>query len=73
MSTNPFDDEDAAFSVVVNDEGQHSIWPTFAEVPAGWRVVFGPAGRAEVIAYVDGNWTDLRPSGLRAETGNPVL
>ena len=35
MSTNPFDDEDGRFYVLVNDEDQHSLWPTFSEVPAG--------------------------------------
>ena len=43
MSTNPFDDEDGAFFVLVNDEEQHSLWPSFADVPAGWRVVYGEA------------------------------
>src|ERR1700722_14155839 len=46
MSTNPFDDETGTFVVLVNDEGQHSLWPMFAEVPAGWHKVFGAAGRA---------------------------
>ncbi|MET7297329.1 MbtH family protein [Embleya sp. NPDC005575] len=65
MSTNPFDDEDGRFQVVVNDEEQHSLWPVFAEVPAGWRVVFGEASRAECLEYVERNWTDLRPKSLR--------
>ncbi len=33
--TNPFDDPDGTFYVLVNDEGQHSLWPTFADVPQG--------------------------------------
>ncbi|MER7639335.1 MbtH family protein [Streptomyces sp. NPDC087305] len=65
MSTNPFDDENGRFYVVVNDEDQHSLWPVFSEVPAGWRVVFGEAGRAECLEYVERNWTDLRPKSLR--------
>ncbi len=65
MSNNPFDDEHGEFFVVVNDEEQHSLWPTFAEVPAGWRTVFGAAGRAECLAYVEAHWTDLRPRSLR--------
>lgn len=65
MSTNPFDDEDGCFHVVVNDEEQHSLWPVFTEVPAGWRVVFGEASRAECLEYVERNWTDLRPKSLR--------
>ncbi|GCD93712.1 MbtH family protein [Embleya hyalina] len=65
MSTNPFDDEDGRFQVLVNDEEQHSLWPVFADVPEGWRVVFGEAGRAECLEYVERNWTDLRPKSLR--------
>ncbi len=65
MSTNPFDDENGTFYVLVNDEEQHSLWPVFADVPAGWRVVFGAAGRSECLEYVERNWTDLRPRSLR--------
>ncbi|MFI6475171.1 MbtH family protein [Streptomyces sp. NPDC050516] len=65
MSTNPFDDEDGRFYVVVNDEEQHSLWPVFTEVPAGWRVVFGEASKADCLEYVEQNWTDLRPKTLR--------
>ncbi|MFE3197968.1 MbtH family protein [Embleya sp. NPDC055664] len=65
MSTNPFDDEDGRFQVLVNAEEQHSLWPVFADVPEGWRVVFGEASRAECLEYVERNWTDLRPKSLR--------
>ncbi|MFV8246121.1 MbtH family protein [Mycolicibacterium peregrinum] len=65
MSSNPFDDENGAFCVLVNDEDQHSLWPAFAEVPAGWRTVFGAAGRAECLSYVEQNWADIRPRSLR--------
>lgn len=62
--SNPFDDEDGRFLVLVNDENQHSLWPTFADVPAGWRKVFGEASRAECLDYVNEHWTDLRPQSL---------
>lgn len=65
MSTNPFDDEEGRFFVLVNDEEQHSLWPTFAEVPAGWRVVFGEESRPACVEYVEQNWTDMRPKSLR--------
>jgi MbtH protein len=65
MSTNPFDDESGRFYVLVNDEEQHSLWPAFAEIPAGWRVVFGEAGRAECAEFVEQNWADMRPKSLR--------
>ena len=63
--TNPFDDEDSTFAVLVNALGQHSLWPAFAGLPDGWAVVHGPAGRADCLEYVNETWTDLRPRGLR--------
>ncbi|MFY1638091.1 MbtH family protein [Solwaraspora sp. WMMB335] len=62
--TNPFDDENGVFLVLVNDENQHSLWPEFAAVPDGWRTVHGPASRADSLAYVETNWTDMRPRSL---------
>ncbi|PZG01840.1 MbtH family protein [Micromonospora deserti] len=64
--TNPFDDENATFLVVRNDEGQYSLWPEFAEVPSGWAAVHGPASRQECLAHVEENWTDMRPRSLAA-------
>ncbi|GAA2410185.1 MbtH family protein [Actinomadura vinacea] len=64
MSTNPFEDPEGRFVVLVNDEGQHSLWPVFAEVPAGWNVAFGEDSREACLAYVEENWTDLRPRSL---------
>ncbi|WP_367138523.1 MbtH family protein [Saccharothrix sp. HUAS TT1] len=63
--TNPFDDPEGRFHVLVNDEGQHSLWPAFAEVPAGWTAAFGPDTREACVAHVEENWTDLRPLSLR--------
>lgn len=62
--TNPFDDEDGNFYVLVNEEGQHSLWPTFADVPQGWSVVHGEADRQSCLDYVEENWTDMRPKSL---------
>ena len=66
---NPFDDPDATFRVVFNSEGQHSLWPSFAEVPEGWVIVFGESGRAECLAYIEENWKDIRPKSLIADSG----
>lgn len=65
MSTNPFDDDSGTFYVLVNDEEQYSLWPTFVAVPAGWRVVYGESNRADCLAWVEENWIDMRPRGLR--------
>jgi glycopeptidolipid biosynthesis protein len=65
VSTNPFDDDNGSFFVLVNDEEQHSLWPAFADVPPGWRVVFGEADRAACLDYIEQNWPDIRPKSLR--------
>lgn len=65
MTTNPFDDDSGMFLVLLNDEEQHSLWPVSAQMPAGWRVVFGADTRADCLAYVEEHWTDLRPRTLR--------
>jgi MbtH protein len=62
--TNPFDDKDGTFLVLVNDEGQHSLWPQFVAVPAGWTSMFGPDSRERCLEYVEQNWTDMRPKSL---------
>jgi MbtH protein len=62
--TNPFDDEKGTFHVLVNDEGQHSLWPAWKDVPAGWTIVHESDTRAACLDYVEKNWTDLRPKSL---------
>ncbi|MFE7123179.1 MbtH family protein [Streptomyces sp. NPDC057617] len=64
MSGNPFENPDGVYSVLVNDEGQHSLWPDFVDIPAGWTRVHGPGGRQECLDYVESHWTDLRPRSL---------
>ena len=61
---NPFDDPDGTFLVLVNEEGQHSLWPSFAPVPAGWTATRGPAARQECVEHIERVWTDLRPASL---------
>ncbi|MCD7436760.1 MbtH family protein [Streptomyces lincolnensis] len=68
MSTNPFDDTEGRFLVLVNHEGQHSLWPSFAEVPAGWTIVLPENTRAACLDYIDAHWTDLRPRSLVEST-----
>ncbi|WP_242884757.1 MbtH family protein [Actinomadura litoris] len=64
--TNPFEDADGRYLVLVNDEGQHSLWPAFAEVPQGWSVALPETGRQECLDYINENWTDMRPKSLIA-------
>jgi MbtH protein len=61
---NPFENPDSTYVVLINEEGQHSLWPTFTDVPGGWSVAFGEANRDDCLAYIEKNWTDLRPKSL---------
>jgi MbtH protein len=62
--SNPFEDEDGEYLVLVNDEGQHSLWPSFVDVPAGWTVVHPADRRQTCLDYIEANWTDMRPRSL---------
>ena len=64
VATNPFEDPDAKYLVLINEEGQHSLWPVFADVPDGWEVIFGEDGRQECLDFIEKNWTDMRPNSL---------
>ncbi|MFJ4171517.1 MbtH family protein [Paenarthrobacter sp. NPDC089714] len=63
---NPFDEETGTFLVLTNSEEQHSLWPGFAAVPAGWTTVHGPDSRQGCVEHIERSWTDLRPLSLRA-------
>ncbi|MFE3249560.1 MbtH family protein [Streptomyces sp. NPDC059209] len=62
--TNPFEDPEGTFHVLVNDEGQYSLWPAFVEIPDGWKAVVRDSGRQECLDHIETNWTDMRPNSL---------
>ncbi|MCX4446061.1 MbtH family protein [Streptomyces sp. NPDC087866] len=64
MTTNPFENDDARYLVLVNEENQHSLWPAFAEVPAGWTVAHGEDSRQACLDHINSHWTDMRPKSL---------
>lgn len=59
--TNPFENEDSGYLVLANAQGQRSLLPSHIEVPAGWTAEHGTDSRTGCLAYIDANWTDLRP------------
>ncbi|MER7273815.1 MbtH family protein [Dactylosporangium sp. NPDC000244] len=67
--TNPFENEEGTYVVLINDENQHSLWPAFSAVPAGWTVVHGEDSRKSCLDFVAANWTDMRPATLIAAMG----
>lgn len=64
---NPFEDPSGTYLILVNSDGQHSLWPAFRLPPEGWSPV-GPAGRREqCLDWIEAHWTDMRPISLRAQ------
>jgi MbtH protein len=61
MSVN---EEQDGFMVLLNDEGQYSIWPDQREIPTGWNKAGYSGSKEACISYVDEIWTDMRPKSL---------
>jgi MbtH protein len=64
--TNPFEDENGVYHVLVNEEGQHSLWPSFIKVPEGWTIVHESDSRVACLEFINQHWTDMRPNSLIA-------
>lgn len=62
--SNPFEDADAPYLVLVNDEGQYSLWPAGIAVPDGWITAHDADSRSNCLEYVEAQWTDMRPHSL---------
>ena len=58
--------QDRVESVVVNEEGQYSIWPSRKSPPSGWHKIAVEGSAAECQAYIEAVWTDMRPESVRA-------
>ncbi|MGQ4464645.1 MbtH family protein [Streptomyces violaceoruber] len=62
--TNPFEDANGTYLVLLNEEGQYSLWPSFVVVPTGWEVVVPETDRQTCLDYINENWTEMRPKSL---------
>ena len=56
------------YVVVVNQQEQYSVWPAGRELPVGWREAGKTGTKAEVLAFIEEVWTDMRPPSLRKKT-----
>ncbi|MEU3265833.1 MULTISPECIES: MbtH family protein [Streptomyces] len=53
------------FDVVVNLEGQYSIWLAGRPIPEGWSAVGFSGAKADCLSRIEELWTDMRPRSLR--------
>jgi MbtH protein len=59
------DEDDTVYRVVINHEEQYSIWPADRPNPAGRRDAGCTGPKADCLAYIEQNWTDMRPLSVR--------
>jgi len=59
------EEDETVYTAVMNHEEQYSIWPADRELPLGWSAVGTPGSKADVLAYIESVWTDMRPLSLR--------
>jgi MbtH protein len=64
-------DDNITYQVLVNGEGQYSLWPADKEIPAGWEPDGTVGTKDECTAHVDEVWTDMRPRSLREQMSQP--
>lgn len=56
------------FRVVVNDEGQHSIWPANRTDPPGWRDTGFQGDETRCAEHISEIWLDIRPKTLAEDS-----
>jgi MbtH protein len=59
--------EGSLYTVVVNDEGQYSIWPAHRAVPLGWNAAGKQGSKEDCLSYIASVWTDMRPLSLQRQ------
>ena len=53
------------YKVLVNEEGQYSLWLAHKQVPLGWQETPKSGTKEECLAYINEVWVDMRPKSLR--------
>lgn len=53
------------FDVVINHQGQYSLWPQGKAMAIGWIATGTGGERQACLKYIDEHWTDMRPRSLR--------
>jgi MbtH protein len=56
-----------SYEVVINEEGQYSIWPSGKAIPHGWNVAGKNGDKDACLQYIKEVWTDMRPNSLQQE------
>ncbi|MBK4714707.1 MULTISPECIES: MbtH family protein [Tenebrionibacter/Tenebrionicola group] len=60
--SNPFDDPQGRFFILVNDVMQYSLWPAHCALPPGWRTVTGPQDQEACRRWLEAHWQTIQPA-----------
>ena len=59
------EDDAREYKVVVNREGQYSLWLAHRENPCGWHDAGQKGTKRQCLDYINAVWVDMRPLSLR--------
>ncbi|STY10005.1 MbtH family protein [Legionella quinlivanii] len=62
---NQIDNDQKIYNVVINDEGQYSIWPANKNKPEGWSEAGFQGLKKDCLLYIKEAWKDMRPLSLQ--------
>lgn len=65
MQENLPDWQHGELKVVLNDEGQYSIWPLERATPAGWREVGKTGDKAACLEFIRETWVNQQPLSVQ--------
>ena len=69
--SNVVDSTEVLFDVVVNHEGQYSVWASDKVPPLGWSKAGMQGTKQACLDYIKQVWTDMRPLSLQRAMGQP--
>ncbi|MDL5598931.1 MbtH family NRPS accessory protein [Bacillus subtilis] len=61
-------DAQQQFDVVINAQGQYSLWPAGKPMTSGWSAAGMRGERQVCLDYINEHWIDMRPRSLREQS-----
>ncbi len=61
-------DAQQQFDVVINAQGQYSLWPAGKPMASGWSTAGMRGERQVCLDYINQHWIDMRPRSLREQS-----
>lgn len=55
------------YQVVVNQQGQYSIYLIHKELPVGWETCRFQGSKKQCLAHINSVWIDMRPASVKAK------